>query len=127
MLVRREVLAQVGLLDERYFIYSEEVEWCWRIRRAGWAIWQVPTARVVHVGGAATGQFRQRMLIALHRSRVQFFRQHYSPAFLCVHRLITRTGMLRAALLSWRAYGQRRIGPAELRERLYAYAEICRL
>jgi hypothetical protein len=127
MLARREVLEQVGLLDERYFMYSEEIEWCWRIRRAGWAIWQVPAARVVHVGGAATGQFRQRMLIALHRSRVQFFQQHYSPAFVRAHRLMTRAGMLRAALLTWRDYGRRRIGRTELRVRLYAYGEVCRL
>src|SRR5205823_12803184 len=66
MLVRREAIEQVGGLDEGFFMYAEEVDWCYRIRRAGWAIWQVPVARVTHVGGAATSQFRQRMLIALY-------------------------------------------------------------
>jgi hypothetical protein len=127
MLVRGCTLAQVGLLDEGYFLYSEEIDWCWRIRRAGWAIWQVPQARVTHVGGASTGQFRQRTFIELYRSRVRFFTQHYPPSFLRAHRLITRAGMLRAVLLTWYAYRLRRIGRAELRARLWAYGEVCRL
>lgn len=127
MLVRRAVIAQVGLLDERYFMYSEEVEWCWRVRQAGWAIWQTPEAQVTHIGGAATGQFRRRMLVELYRSRVVFFGQHYPPGFLHAHRAITRAGMVRAALLAWRDYARRRIAPAELRARLMAYGEISRL
>lgn len=127
MLARWRTIQQVGLLDERYFIYSEEIEWCWRIRRAGWAIWQVPHAQVVHIGGAATRQFRQRMLIELHRSRVMFFRQHYSAGFLRAHCLITRLGMLRATLRAWRDYTRRRISHEELRARLWAYGEVMRL
>lgn len=124
MLVRRSVLEQVGLLDERYFMYSEEIEWCWRIRRAGWAIWQVPCARVTHVGGAATRQFRQRMFLELHRSRLTFFHQHYSRAFVRAHRAITRTGMVRAALQSWLDYARRRIDQPDLRARLWAYGKV---
>lgn len=127
MLARRRTIEQVGLLDERYFIYSEEVEWCWRIRQAGWAIWQVPAAQVVHIGGASTGPVRWRMLVALHQSRVRLFQQHYSPAFLRAHCLITCAGMLRATLLAWRAYWRGQIGRGLLRERLAAYAAVCRL
>lgn len=127
MLVRSSTISQVGLLDERYFMYSEEVEWCWRIRRAGWAIWQVPQAHVVHVGGAATRLFRWHMFVALHRSRVGFFHQHYSPGFLHAHRLVTRLGMLRATLISWCDYAHRRINQNELRTRLWAYAAVMRL
>lgn len=127
MLVRREVLAAVGLLDAGYFMYSEEVEWCWRIRRAGWAIWQVPAAVVLHVGGAATGQFRQRMYVELHRSRVRFFQQHYPARWLACHRLITRAGMLRLSLRAWQHYAQGRLDRAGLRAHLYAYAQVSRL
>jgi len=74
ILTRQAVVEQVGLLDERFFMYAEEVDWCYRIRQAGWAIWQEPRARVTHVGGAATSQFRSRMLIALYESRLRFFR-----------------------------------------------------
>lgn len=101
MLVRRSTIEAVGLLDKRYFIYCEEIDWCWRIRQAGWAIWQVPASRVTHIGGASTGQIHHRMLVELHRSRIRFFRQHYSRLFLRLHRAITLAGMLRLILLAW--------------------------
>lgn len=127
LLVRASVIDDVGLLDEHYFMYSEEIDWCWRIRQAGWAIWQVPDARVVHVGGASTQQVRYPMLIALHRSRVQFFQKHYPSWFLRFHRLVTRGGMLRAILCAWGEYVTHRIGRDDLRQRLWAFGEICRL
>ncbi len=126
MLVRRAVVQNVGLLDEQYFMYSEEIDWCWRIRRAGWAIWQVPHAHVMHVGGAATSQFRSHMLVELHRSRIRFFSCHYTHTFVRTHRMITRAGMLFATLRSWVAYRRRRIDQAKLRERLWAYGLIWR-
>jgi hypothetical protein len=127
VLVRGCVIEHVGLLDEHYFMYSEEIDWCWRIRQTGWAIWQVPQARVTHIGGASTGQFRQRMLIELHRSRMRFFRQHYSPLFLHVHRLIITAGMLRLLLLAWLAWLRGHARRNELRARTWAYATIIRI
>lgn len=124
MLVRNTVIAEVGLLDSGYFMYSEEVDWCWRIRQAGWAIWQEPAAEVIHVGGAATRQFRYKMLVALYRSRLRFFRQHYGPYRAAAHRTIIRLGMLRAVLRTWRDYGRGPVGHDELRARLLAYGEI---
>jgi N-acetylglucosaminyl-diphospho-decaprenol L-rhamnosyltransferase len=53
--VRREVFDTIGLLDEGYFLYFEETDFCWRAGRGGWACWFVPTARVVHFEGASTG------------------------------------------------------------------------
>lgn len=52
-LVRREAIDEVGELDERFFLFSEEVDWCYRFRRAGWKVIFAPTAEVVHVGGAS--------------------------------------------------------------------------
>jgi hypothetical protein len=127
MLVRRRTLAEVGLLDEHYFMYGEEIDWCWRMRRANWAIWQVPAAQVTHIGGAATRQFRARMLVELHRSRVRLFGRYRGPGFVRAHRLMTRAGMLRAALRDWAAYGRGRLPRAELRARLWAYGLVCRL
>jgi N-acetylglucosaminyl-diphospho-decaprenol L-rhamnosyltransferase len=127
MLARREVIEQVGMLDERFFMYAEEVDWCYRIRQAGWAIWQVPSARVAHVGGAATRQFRSRMLVALYESRMRFFRRHYPARTVRWHRRIIRAGMLRLALLAWRDYARGAIGHDELRARLWAYGKVVQL
>lgn len=55
MVVRRAVLESIGLMDERYFLYYEEVDFCLRAHRAGWTCWYVPEAAVVHRAGASTG------------------------------------------------------------------------
>jgi N-acetylglucosaminyl-diphospho-decaprenol L-rhamnosyltransferase len=124
ILARRAVVEQIGGMDEQFFMYSEEVDWCYRVRQAGWAIWQVPTARITHVGGAATRQFRTRMLTALYESRLRFFRKHYRPRFIRWHVRIVLAGMLRAALLAWREYLFGRLTRDELRARLWAYGTI---
>jgi GT2 family glycosyltransferase len=55
MIVRRQVFADVGLLDAGFFLYYEEVDFCLNARRAGWSAWYVPSSRVVHLGGRSTG------------------------------------------------------------------------
>jgi GT2 family glycosyltransferase len=124
IMARRATVEQVGGMDEDFFMYAEEVDWCYRMRRAGWAIWQVPEARVTHVGGAATRQFRTRMLLELYASRLRFFRKHYPPRLVCWHARIVRLGMLRALLLAWRTYLAGGIARDELRARLWAYGGI---
>jgi N-acetylglucosaminyl-diphospho-decaprenol L-rhamnosyltransferase len=80
MLARRAAVEQVGLLDEQYFMYSEEPDWCLRMARAQWEIWYTPTAQIVHYGGQSTRQRRSEMVIALYRSKVRFFAKHYGSA-----------------------------------------------
>ncbi|MGB5810355.1 MAG: glycosyltransferase family 2 protein [Polyangiales bacterium] len=55
MIVRRQVLHDAGLMDERYFLYFEETDFCLAARRAGWPCWYVPDARVMHIAGQSTG------------------------------------------------------------------------
>lgn len=77
--IRREALATVGLLDERFFLYSEEVEWFWRLRRAGWRVYYLPDAEVVHSEGASSepeSAFRQ---VAFDTAKVQLYRILYGP------------------------------------------------
>ncbi len=76
-MVRREVLDQVGGMDEDFPIFFNDVDLCKRIREAGWEIWFTPHASMDHVGGASTSQVRRRMLVESHRSFVRFYRKHY--------------------------------------------------
>ena len=80
MLARRDAIDQVGVLDEGYFMYSEEPDWCWRMRQAGWETWFTPSAVITHLGGQSTRQVREAMLVALYRSKVRFFRRHRGTA-----------------------------------------------
>jgi len=73
LLVRREAVERVGFLDESFFIFSEETDWCFRARRAGWKVLFFPGAEVVHVGGASHGGrlFREQV-----RGHLRFLAKH---------------------------------------------------
>ncbi len=75
LLLRRAALDQVGLLDDRYFMYTEEVDLCYRLARAGWGLWLVPEAVVTHFGEGSSKQAREEMYLQLYRSKVQFYRK----------------------------------------------------
>ncbi|MBN1401965.1 MAG: glycosyltransferase family 2 protein [Anaerolineae bacterium] len=75
LVVRREALDQVGLFDEQYFMYAEETDLCHRLSSAGWQLFWVPDARVIHYGGQSTRQVPVEMIVALYRSKVQFVRK----------------------------------------------------
>lgn len=77
MLVRREAMAQVGMMDDSYFMYSEEIDWCYRFRQHGWRVLYNPDVVAVHLWGGSSKRVRQEMLIQLYRSKVEFFRKHY--------------------------------------------------
>jgi N-acetylglucosaminyl-diphospho-decaprenol L-rhamnosyltransferase len=79
MLVRGAVLKRVGLLDEDFFMYSEELDWCRRIARAGWRIVYLPRATVIHYEGQSSGQVVARRHILFQSSKVHYFRKHHGP------------------------------------------------
>lgn len=93
-MVRREALCDVGSFSEDFFLYCEELEWCWRIKKAGWRIYCYPTPTIVHYGGQSTKQRRDEMFLQLHRSRLIFFKKHYSPLFCAFNRMLVATGVL---------------------------------
>lgn len=100
MLVRRDTIEQVGLLDEHYFMYSEEPDWCKRMIQAGWEVWYTPDAHITHYGGQSTRQRRHEMMVILYRSKVRFFMKHrgkiYSTLF-CM--------LLLVVLRGWQLFG----------------------
>jgi GT2 family glycosyltransferase len=78
MLARTAAVRQVGMLDEGFFMYCEEIDWAWRMRKAGWESWMIPEAKVVHVGGASTGQAKAETTVYLWESRARLYRKHRS-------------------------------------------------
>jgi GT2 family glycosyltransferase len=77
LMLRREVIDQVGTLDEGFFMLFEEVDWCYRIKQAGWEVWFTPTAVVVHHHGQSIKQVKPQMIISSHRGLYRFWRKHY--------------------------------------------------
>jgi N-acetylglucosaminyl-diphospho-decaprenol L-rhamnosyltransferase len=77
MLVRREADEQVGQLDEAYFMFSEETDWCYRFRQAGWKVYFFPGAEATHVGGHAWRRDYDPMYREQLRGHLRFFTKHY--------------------------------------------------
>jgi len=73
LLVRRDAADEVGLFDEDFFMFSEETDWCYRFKQAGWTVWFFPGAEVVHVGGASHGG---RLFAENVRGQLRFLAKH---------------------------------------------------
>lgn len=85
LLFRTELLDQIGLLDQGYFLYYEEVDYCFRARQAGWQCWHVPESRVVHLIGQSTGVTRRanpsRRPSYWFDSRHRFYLKHHGALY----------------------------------------------
>jgi N-acetylglucosaminyl-diphospho-decaprenol L-rhamnosyltransferase len=79
LLVRRKAYEQAGALDEGFFMYSEEMDWCRRIKDAGWEIVYLPTATVIHHEGKSSEQVVAERHIRFQSSKVRYFRKHHGP------------------------------------------------
>ncbi len=119
MLARADVIQKVGLMDESFFMYSEEVDWCYRFKAAGWKIYFTPDAEAVHLWGGSSQQVKVETLIRLYKARTQFFRKHYGRL----------TAFIYKGILSLNALI--RVGPGALyyftrgsREKHYAFRQL---
>jgi N-acetylglucosaminyl-diphospho-decaprenol L-rhamnosyltransferase len=94
MLLRRDALDACGGFDPAIFMYSEEIDLAMRFRQGGFSCWQVPDARVVHIGGQSTAQMPGKMFVQLWRSRLYLYRKYRARPF-----QIALRAMLAAAML----------------------------
>lgn len=86
MIIRRDVFQSIGLMDEHYFLYYEETDFCLQAKRAGWTCWFVPESRVMHLAGQSTGvtgdqEKRKRLPQYVFDSRHRFFVKNYGVAY----------------------------------------------
>lgn len=80
LMLRKTALDQVGLLDESFFIYSEDVDLCYRLQRASWGLYWVPKSQIIHFGGQSTGQVAAEMFLQLYQSKLMCMRKHHGKA-----------------------------------------------
>jgi len=83
MIIRQEVLKEVGLLDEGYFTYFDDIDYCFNAQKRGWPTWYVPTSRVVHLVGQSTGVTKnpKRLPPYLFDARRRYFLKNYNPFY----------------------------------------------
>jgi N-acetylglucosaminyl-diphospho-decaprenol L-rhamnosyltransferase len=105
LLVRRDAADTVGLFDEDFFMFSEETDWCYRFREAGWTVLFTPDAEFVHVGGATTARNWTPMYREQLRGHLRFLAKHRGPREAeRARRLLLTAMLLRSALF----FGDRR-------------------
>lgn len=81
MLVRRETIDEVGMLDETFFMYGEDIDWCYRIKQAGWGIQYEPATYIVHYKGASSRRKPLKIIYEFHRAMWVFHRKHYRKQY----------------------------------------------
>jgi N-acetylglucosaminyl-diphospho-decaprenol L-rhamnosyltransferase len=106
-LLRAAALEQIGLFDEQFPLFFNDVDLCYRLKQAGWEILYDPRVKVVHAGGAGTRQVRPQAILLSHEGLRRFYKKHYRerlpwPIYAVLMLAISRSGRLRAALTGWR-------------------------
>lgn len=82
MLIRREILEQIGYLDEQFFAYQEDADYCFRTRQAGWQVFYVPDAKIIHYGGQGGSRVHPyRSIIEWHRSYWRYYRKNLAREY----------------------------------------------
>lgn len=96
MLVRREAIKQVGMMDERFFMYAEETDWCYQFKHAGWKVMFAPVGEIIHFSGQSTRQIQGDMLVQQRISILQFIRKHQgNPKYRLACFLVAFSSMIR--------------------------------
>lgn len=98
MFVRRDAVREVGGMDEAFFMFNEDVDWCRRFKTAGWSVDYVAAAEVVHHIGASKGRTSEKVILERHRGMIHYFRKHH-PAPAPLDALAAALIMLRARLM----------------------------
>jgi GT2 family glycosyltransferase len=93
MLVRREAIEQVGGLDETFFMYGEDIDWCYRIKQAGWGIYYYPRTYIIHIKGGSARRRPLKIIYEFHRAMWVFHRKHYKQQYNWVTNMAVYAGI----------------------------------
>lgn len=122
--VRAEAIAEVGLFDETFAMYCEEIDWHWRLARAGWERWVVPAAEIIHYGGQSTRQQPAQSLVQLWASRRRLYQRYHGPALNALAAPLVRLGTRRRIRANHRRSARGQLSPDERAEYNLALTEI---
>lgn len=125
LMARRAVYEQVGGLDEGYVMYSEEVDWCKRAKNAGWRVFYVGTAQIIHHGGKSTEQVVARSHVLFQKSKLRYTRKYHGWLMTELLRgwlLLNYIGQYGLEVTKWLLGHKRNLR----RDRMRAYANVIR-
>jgi hypothetical protein len=121
MMARWAAAHQTDFFDDGFYMYCEEIDWCMRIKQAGWQIYCVPQAEVIHHEGQSTGQIRQESFVHLWRSRRRLYDKHYGWLKRRLATLLVRAGMKRQMRLARQRQQRGELEQAQAEARIRAF------
>jgi GT2 family glycosyltransferase len=121
MMVRWATAQQVGFFDESFHMYCEEIDWCMRIKQAGWQIYCAPQAEVIHHERQSTSQIREDSFMHLWRSRRRLYDKHYGRLKRLLAILLVRVGIKRQIRLTKQRQKRGELDKARAASRIRAY------
>ncbi|GAF64993.1 glycosyl transferase [Bacillus sp. TS-2] len=93
MLVRKKTINQVGMLDEDFFMYGEDIDWCYRIKNAGWKIYYYPETSITHYKGASSKKKPTKIIYEFHRAMVLFHQKNFKQKYFFTTNFIIYLGI----------------------------------
>ncbi len=104
LMIRRQVVERIGPLDERFFMYGEEIDWCLRAKRAGWTVMYHPQAEIIHYKGESTKYNSRKAALEFYRAMYLFHKKHFAKDYSPVTNFFIYTGILLKAFCSWKSF-----------------------
>jgi GT2 family glycosyltransferase len=101
LMLRKEAVEQVGFLDERFFMYLEDMDYCIRLRQAGWKLYYLPGGEVVHLGGGSSGGRMRNYSVHSYRALFYFYRKHFSYSTAIAARAMVVTALSLRWMWNW--------------------------
>jgi len=93
ILVSKEVISEVGLLDEDYFMYGEDIDWCYRIKKAGWKIVYYGKVEIIHYKGSSSKKQKSKLIYEFYRAMYLFYNKHYKEEYSFITRFFVYLGI----------------------------------
>jgi len=93
LLIARPALWEMQGFDEGYFMYVEDMDFCWRAHKGGWQVWFCPDAQIVHTRARASDLVPNRMIYQHHKSMYRFYKKHYRPTASLLERTLAPLGL----------------------------------
>ena len=122
--VRRELYEQMGGIDEKFELYFEETDWCYRAKKAGWKILYTPDATIVHLGAHSTSKNPELSSVRFYRAQSYFYRKNYGMFKYIALKIITVVGLKFWLARTLKGYITKKIDAEKLKARAWSYWEI---
>ena len=104
LMIRQQVVDKIGKLDERFFMYGEELDWCLRTKKAGWNVMYYPDAEIIHYKGECSKSNCRKAAFEFYRSMYLFHKKHFADNYNPIINIIIYAGIFLKAVSSWRSF-----------------------